>query len=65
MVSVLRLLARAKIDDGYFLQPALMQQLGDPQEPLERFLFIVVDVHMSDVTKPRSDITPKRVFVRS
>jgi len=64
MVSVLRLLARTRMTDGYFLLPALMQQLGGPQNPLERFFFTVVGVRMSDVTKPCYGITPKRVFVR-
>ena len=63
MVSVLRLLARTRMTDDYFLLPALMQQLGGPQNPLERFFFTVVGVRMSDVTKPCSGITPKRVFV--
>jgi hypothetical protein len=50
--------------DGYFLLPALMQQLGGPQNHLERFFFFFFGVRMSHVTKPCSGITPKRVFVR-
>jgi len=50
--------------EDYFLLSALMQQLGGPQNPLERFFFTVVGVRVSGVTKPCSGITPKRVFVR-
>lgn len=61
---VLRLLARSGMTDGCFLLPALMQQLGGPRNALERFFFTVVAVRMSDVTKPCSGITAKRVFIR-
>ena len=62
MVSVLRLLARTRVTDDYFLLPALMQQLGGPQNPLERFFFTVFGVRISDVTKPCSGITPETCF---
>ena len=65
MVSVLRLLARTRVTDGYFLLPALMQQLGGPQNPLERFFFTVVGVRISDVTKPCSSITPETCFCQN